>query len=78
MTGPSPQKMAEWKERASRKDAIVPEYFEVTPTTVSIVCGKCKRSFGRNLIPGLDEPVFVCPNEKCRARNWVPIAFDLK
>ena len=64
--------------RAARKDAIVPEYFEVFPNKVIIVCGNCHATFHRSLIPNLDEPTFVCPEEDCRARNWVPVKYDLK
>ncbi|MCB0353104.1 MAG: hypothetical protein KDD64_06245 [Bdellovibrionales bacterium] len=77
MTNPSPQKLAEWRERAAKKNAIVPSYFEVFPTKVHITCGACQHSFRRSLIPNLDEPVFVCPEESCRARNWVPVRYQL-
>ncbi len=72
---PTPEKKAEWKARAARKNAIVPEYFEVSPYWVYLKCGECGDAFKRNLVPRLDEPVFVCPS--CRARNWVPVKFEL-
>lgn len=74
---PSPEKKAEWKLRASKKGAIVPDYFEVFPDRVIIVCGQCKRRFIRNLLPSLNEPTFVCPEDSCRQKNWVPVRFDL-
>ena len=76
MSEPSPAKKAEWKMRASQKNAIVPKYFEVFPNRVIIECGNCGRRFVRTLIHGLDEPVFVCPNEECKERNWVPVRFE--
>lgn len=69
-------KTIEWRARAAKKNGIVPEYFEVFPTKVIIVCGQCWTEFSRNLIPNCDEPVFVCPNQKCRARNWIPLRYE--
>ncbi len=78
MTGePSPEKKAEWQQRAAKKNAIVPAYFEVFPNRVVIVCGSCGRRFVRNLVPALNEPTFVCPEESCGKRNWVPVRFEL-
>jgi hypothetical protein len=77
MTGPDPKKLAEWRRRAAAKEAIVPSYFEVFPERVIIVCGGCREEFRRNLVPNVQEPTFVCPNEKCRARNWIPIRYQL-
>ncbi|MGI6523739.1 MAG: hypothetical protein ACOX2O_00360 [Bdellovibrionota bacterium] len=76
MTEPSPQKKEEWRLRAAQKNAIVPKYFEVFPTKVIIECGACGKRFVRNLIPNLDEPVFVCPESACAKRNWVPVRFE--
>lgn len=76
MNNPSPQKKAEWRARAAQKRAIVPDYFEVFPTRVVIICGNCRHEFSRSLIPNLDEPVFVCPDKKCKARNWVPLRYE--
>lgn len=78
MKKPSPEKMREWQARAKKKNAIVPFFFEVFPNKVLIICGDCQREFQRTLIPRLDEPTFICPEETCRARNWVPVRFDLK
>jgi hypothetical protein len=78
MSDPSPEKLAEWRAKASKKQAIVPAYFVVYPTKVELTCGRCKTEFVRNLIPNRDEPVFICPNESCKSRNWVPVVFDLK
>lgn len=75
---PSNEKKKEWEQRAKLKNAIVPKYFEVFPNKVDIICGKCGTSFKRALIMNLDEPTFICPNEECRARNWIPLKFDLK
>jgi len=73
MNEPSPAKKAEWKERASLKNAIVPKYFEVFPQKVILECGLCSKRFVRALIFGIDEPIFVCP--ECSSRNWVPVRF---
>ena len=78
MSRPTPEKLAEWRERAARKQAIVPRYFEVFPTHVVLECGECGAAFQRNLVLNLEEPYFVCPNQSCRARNWVPVYYDLK
>ena len=75
MNNPSPEKRAEWDAKASRKGAIVPEYFEVFPTRVIIVCGACHTRFVRNLVPNLNEPTFVCPTPTCKKKNWVPVRF---
>ena len=76
MKQPSPQKMAEWRARAAKKDAIVPHYFEVFATKVIMQCGKCRQEFRRPLIPNLNEPTFVCPNASCKARNWIPLRYE--
>lgn len=73
--GPSPEKLAEWRVLARQKQAIVPEFFEVFPNRAIIVCGKCGTRFVRTLIYGQNEPTFVCPNEKCKSRNWLPVRF---
>ena len=75
---PSPEKKVEWQRRAAQKDAIVPDYFEVFPTRVIIVCGSCRRRFVRNLVPSVNEPTFVCPESSCGKRNWVPVRFELR
>ncbi|NLF24267.1 MAG: hypothetical protein GX589_01230 [Deltaproteobacteria bacterium] len=75
MSDPSPQQRARWQEKAAKKGAIVPEYFEVFPTRVIIVCGNCHTRFVRNLVPNLNEPTFVCPTDSCRQKNWVPVRF---
>ncbi|MCB0317488.1 MAG: hypothetical protein KDD56_01940 [Bdellovibrionales bacterium] len=78
VTKPSKEKLVEWQAKAAKKNAIIPEYFEVFPSKVHIICGTCKNSFKRTLILNRDEPVYVCPNSNCKARNWVPVYFDLK
>ena len=75
--GPTPEKIAEWRERAAKKNAIVPADFLVYADHVVLQCGNCGTEFARNLIPNLDEPVFVCPNQACASRNWVPVKFKL-
>jgi hypothetical protein len=75
MTSPTPEKRAEWETKAAKKDALVPEYFEVFPTRVIIVCGRCGHRFVRNLVPNLNEPTFVCPEKSCRVKNWIPVTF---
>ena len=76
MSTPSPEKLAEWKARAAKKNAIVPGFFEVFPTRVILRCGRCATEFQRNLIANMDEPVFVCPKSECATRNWVPIQYE--
>lgn len=78
MSEPSEAKKAEWRARAAQKEAIVPHYFEVFPNKVIIECGQCKYRYTRPLIPNLNEPTFVCPKSACKARNWVPVRFDLR
>ena len=78
MSEPSQRKKAEWRRRAAEKDAIVPYFFEVFAQKVIIECGNCEHRFQRPLIPNLDEPTFVCPVDACKARNWVPVTFDLR
>ncbi len=75
---PSSEKKREWDIRARQKDAIVPEFFEVFPNKVHITCGNCGCNFKRPLIMNLDEPTFICPNEECRAKNWIPLKYDIK
>lgn len=75
MNEPTKEKIIEWQKRAAQKGAIVPSFFEVFPTRVTIVCGNCQSKYVRNLIPNVNEPVFVCPIKECRARNWVPIRY---
>ncbi len=74
---PSPETKARWKTQAALKGAIVPHYFEVFPHKVLLECGACKHAFSRPLIPHLNEPTFVCPQKHCKAKNWVPVYFDL-
>ena len=69
-------KKKEWKIRASKKQAIVPNYFEVYPNKVEIICGNCNHAYSRSLIINLDEPTFVCPS--CGVKNWIPLKYDLK
>lgn len=75
MSEPTPEKRAEWKARAAQKEAIVPHYFEVSVSRVEITCGECRHEFRRTLLMNFDEPTFICP--QCRAKNWVPVTFDL-
>ena len=77
MNAPDEAKKARWRAKASEKNAIVPHYFEVFPNKVIIECGQCHHRFVRNLIPRLNEPTFACPNDACRARNWVPVRFEI-
>ncbi|MCI5064217.1 hypothetical protein MRY87_00675 [bacterium] len=78
MKQPTPEKRREWEHRAAQKNAIVPYYFEVFPQKVIILCGECHVKYQRPLIPNLDEPTFVCPNTECRARNWIPVRYNVK
>ena len=70
-------KRREWQRRAAKKNAIVPEYFEVFVNKVVIICGNCKHHYQRALVFGVNEPVFACPNNECKARNWVPVTFEV-
>ena len=72
------ERRARWKAQAAAKGAIVPDVFEVYADRAVIVCGNCKHKFLRPLIPRLDDPTFVCPEKSCRAKNWLPVKFDLK
>jgi len=72
----SEEKLVEWRQRAAAKQAIVPGFFEVFPHRVVLKCGKCGLDFNRNLVMNIDEPVFVCPDPDCRARNWVPVKYE--
>lgn len=76
MSEPTPEKRAEWQARAARKNAIVPADFEVFPERAILVCGRCSFRFQRALVFGIDEPVMVCPQESCRARNWLPVRYE--
>jgi hypothetical protein len=78
MSGPSPEKLAQWRAQAAEKGAIVPQSFVVTPQQAEIICGNCGTKFVRNLILNLNNPTFVCPNESCGKKNWVPILYKLK
>jgi len=71
-------KRREWQRRAARKHAVVPRYFEVTPTYAVIHCGKCTVVFQRNLIMNVNEPTFICPNPACKARNWLPVRYQMQ
>ncbi|RME60376.1 MAG: hypothetical protein D6780_03495 [Candidatus Dadabacteria bacterium] len=71
----NPNKRREWEERARRKNSIVPSYFEISPEKAIIVCGNCGKKFSRNLVFGVNEPVFVCPTKGCNARNWLPVTY---
>jgi hypothetical protein len=76
MTEPTPEKKAEWRQRAAAKGGIVPHFFEVFPQKVELQCGGCRHSFKRPLLFNQNEPLIACPN--CTAKNWVPVTFDLK
>ncbi len=77
MLGPTSGKRKEWRRKAAKKRAVVPNYFEISPYQAYIVCGKCKSSFNRNLVPNVNEPTFVCPSNYCQAKNWLPITYKL-
>jgi len=78
MNRPGPEKIKEWRARASKKNAIVPAFFEVFPDHVFIVCGNCETIYKRVLIVNINEPTFACPNQSCKLKNWVPVHYDLK
>ena len=75
-SNPNAKQLSEWKARAQQKNAILPRSFTVSPKRIVIDCGSCGNQFGRRVVPNLSEPVFVCPKETCKARNWVPLRFN--
>ena len=77
MNQPTAEKKAEWARKAAEKLAIVPTYFEVFPDRVILICGSCQRKYVRNLVPHVNEPTFVCPEETCGKKNWVPVRFKI-
>ena len=72
----SAETKARWQQLSARKGAVVPGFFEVFPDKVLIRCGKCGREFVRNLVHGVEEPVFVCPQAGCGTKNWVPVYYN--
>lgn len=76
MSDISAETRARWQLLSARKGALVPDFFEVFPNRVVIRCGKCRKEFVRNLVHGVEEPVFVCPEAHCKTRNWVPVYYD--
>ena len=78
MTQPSPEKRAEWRARAAKKNAIVPRNFEVSQRGATLECGKCGHSYHRRLRFGINEPVLVCPQDNCKARNWLPVRYETR
>jgi hypothetical protein len=77
MGEPDEAKLVEWRNRAAKKNAIVPKYFEVFPNRVILVCGACETRFVRNLVPSVNEPTFVCPKPGCQNKNWVPVRYEV-
>lgn len=68
---PSPEELKEWAEIAERRNAILPRSINVRGRYITIVCGTCSVNFDRKLLPGRNDPVYVCPN--CESRNYVPV-----
>jgi DNA-directed RNA polymerase subunit RPC12/RpoP len=68
---PSPEEIREWAEIALRRNAILPRSININGRYISIICGSCGRTFDRKLLPGRNDPVYVCPD--CESRNYVPV-----
>lgn len=73
---PDPERLKVWQNKAAQRGAIVPQFFEVFPDRAIIVCGNCGRKFIRNLVPNLNDPIFVCPEAACKCKNWLPVTFE--
>ncbi len=68
---PTPEEIQEWAQAAAARNACLPITIQMAGRYVTLVCGNCENVFKRKMLPGRDDPVFVCPN--CNARNYVPI-----
>ncbi len=70
---PSPEEIQEWQEAAAKRNSILPYSMNIKGRYVDIICGNdnCSAEFTRKMLPGRNEPVFVCPG--CNIRNYVPI-----
>lgn len=68
---PGPDEIQEWARNAKQRNAILPVTIQISGRYVTIVCGHCEHVYRRRMLPGRDDPVFVCPS--CGARNYVPI-----
>lgn len=68
---PTPDELREWARNAKQRNACLPETIQIAGRYVSIICGNCGMLFKRRMLPGRDDPVFVCPS--CGIRNYVPV-----
>lgn len=68
---PSRDELEEWAKTAARRNAILPNSIDIRGRDITIVCGHCQVTFIRKLLPGRNDPVFVCPT--CKSRNYAPV-----
>lgn len=70
---PSPEELIEWLQNAQRRNAILPSRFEIQKRYATIACGNpnCGEVFTRKMLPGRNDPVYVCPG--CNARIYIPV-----
>jgi len=68
---PSRDELQEWANIAARRNAILPDSISIHKRDITIVCGQCHTTFVKKLLPGRNDPVFVCP--ACKSRNYAPV-----
>ncbi len=70
---PSPEELAQWLETARQRNAILPNRIEMRGRYIHITCSipECHERFSRKLLPGRNDPVYVCP--RCRSRIYIPV-----
>lgn len=70
---PEPDELQKWYQTATQRNAILPNRFQVRGRYVTLVCGnnECGEVFNRKMLPGRNDPVYVCPN--CGIRNYLPV-----
>lgn len=72
-TNPSPEELVEWLATARERNAILPNRIEINGRYVHITCSvaECHERFSRKLLPGRNDPVYVCP--RCKSRIYIPV-----
>jgi|LakMenEpi03Aug12_release.lakeMendotaPanAssembly.Ray.scaffolds.fasta_scaffold2616078_1 hypothetical protein len=70
---PSPEELLEWATNAQRRNAILPYRFQIQGRYTTINCGNsnCNEVFTRKILPGRNDPVYVCPG--CNLRIYLPV-----
>jgi hypothetical protein len=70
---PSPEELMEWAANAQRRNAILPYRFQIKGRYTTITCGNnnCYEVFTRKILPGRNDPVYVCP--RCNLRIYLPV-----